>query len=63
MNLSAITVSYPLDQETYEEVQNLCKTSAVCDGILLNQVMNLTIAKSYETRGFYVLVYDDEKIY
>lgn len=61
MNLSAITVSFPLDQETYEEVQNLCKTAAVCDGILLNQVMNLPLAKSYETHGFYVLVYDDEK--
>jgi len=61
MNLSAITVSFPLDEETYEEVQQLCKTAAVCDGVLLNQVMNLPIAKSYEMRGFYVLVYDDEK--
>ena len=61
MNLSAITVSFPLDQETYEELQSLCKTAAECDGQLLNQVMNLTLAKSYDTRGFYVLVYDDEK--
>lgn len=61
MNLSAITVSFPLDQETYEELQNLCKTAAECDGHLLNQVMNLPLAKSYDTRGFYVLVYDDEK--
>lgn len=61
MNLSAITVSFPLDQETYEEIQNLCKTAAECDGHLLNQVMNLPLAKSYDTRGFYVLVYDDDK--
>ena len=61
MNLSAITVSFPLDKETYEELQNLCKTAAECDGHLLNQVMNLPLAKSYDTRGFYVLVYDDEK--
>lgn len=61
MNLSAITVSFPLDQETYEEIQGLCKTVAACDGHLLNQVMNLPLAKSYDTRGFYVLVYDDEK--
>ncbi|MGN7477007.1 GNAT family N-acetyltransferase [Solibacillus silvestris] len=61
MNLSAITVSFPLDQETYEEIQELCKAAAECDGILLNQVMNLPLARSYDTRGFYALVYDDEK--
>ena len=61
MNFSAITVSFPLDEETYEEVQNLCKVAMESDGVIFNQVMNLPIAKSYESRGFYVLVYDDEQ--
>ena len=61
MNLSAITVSFPLDEETYKEVRTLCKTAAESDGHLYHNVMNLPVAKSYETRGFYVLVYDDDK--
>lgn len=61
MNLSAITVSFPLDKETYEEVQTLCKVATDSDGLLYTNVMNLPIAKNYESRGFYVLVYDDDK--
>ncbi|MGE7020892.1 GNAT family N-acetyltransferase [Solibacillus cecembensis] len=61
MNLSAITVSFPLDEETYEEIQVLCKTCSHIDGQIYQQVMNLPVAKSYEMKGFYVLVYDDEK--
>ncbi|MEG0385026.1 MAG: GNAT family N-acetyltransferase [Solibacillus sp.] len=61
MNLSAITVSFPLDEETYEEIQVLCKTCGHIDGQIYQQVMNLPVAKSYEMKGFYVLVYDDEK--
>ena len=61
MNLSAITVSFPLDEETYEEVQTLCKIAGESDGLLYTNVMNLPVAKSYESRGFYVLVYDDDK--
>ncbi|ATP38841.1 GNAT family N-acetyltransferase [Solibacillus sp. R5-41] len=61
MNLSAITVSFPLDEETYEEIQLLTKTCAYIDGLIYQQVMNLPVAKSYEMKGFYVLVYDDDK--
>lgn len=60
MNLSAITVSFPLDEETFEELQQLCEV-AECDGQMYNQVMNLPAARSYDMRGFYVLVYDDDK--
>lgn len=61
MNLSAITVSFPLDEETHEEIQALCKTCTRIDGQIYQQVMNLPVAKSYEVKGFYVLVYDDDK--
>lgn len=60
MNLSAITVSFPLDEETFEELQNLCKVAEI-DGHVYHQVMNLPVARNYDMRGFYVLVYDDEK--
>lgn len=60
MNLSAITVSFPLDEETFQELQSLCQ-AAECDGHIYTQVMNIPIARSYESRGFYVLVYDDDK--
>lgn len=61
MNLSAITVSFPLDEETHEEIQALCKICTSIDGQIYQQVMNLPVAKSYEVKGFYVLVYDDDK--
>ena len=61
MNLSAITVSFPLDEETHEEIQVLCKTCTRIDGQIYQQVMNLPVARSYEIKGFYVLVYDDDK--
>lgn len=60
MNLSAITVSFPLDNETYEELQGLCKVASACDGQVYHNVMNLPIAKSEASRGFYVLVYNDD---
>lgn len=61
MNLSAITVSFPLDKETHGEIQALCKICTHIDGQIYQQVMNLPVAKSYEMKGFYVLVYDDDK--
>jgi mycothiol synthase len=61
MNLSAITVSFPLDNETYEELKELCKVAATYDGKSYHNIMNLPIAKDEASRGFYVLVYDDDK--
>ena len=61
MNFSAITVSYPIDQETYEELSRLCENAEQIDLKSYRSVLNLAIAKSPNTRGFFVLVYDDEK--
>ena len=61
MNFSAITVSYPIDQETYEELNQLCNNAEQNDLKSYRSVMNLTMAKSPDIRGFYVLVYDDEQ--
>lgn len=61
MNFSAITVSLPIDAETYEEIQALCDAATLTDGICYNNVLSLPVAKSYESKGFYVLIYDDAK--
>ena len=61
MNFSAITVSFPIDEETYEEIKGLCDLADKADLKQYQSVMNLTIAKSYESKGFFVLIYDDEK--
>lgn len=59
MNLSAITVSFPIDMETYNELNGLCEAAEQADLKSYRSVMNLAIAKSYEARGFFVLIYDD----
>lgn len=61
MNFSLITVSFPIDEETYLEIQSLCEAAAVTDSISYEQLVNLPVATSYESKGFYVLIYDDEK--
>ena len=61
MNFSAITVSFPVDEETYAELTTLCKEATQTDGACYHTVLNLPIAKSYESKGFYVLVYNDDE--
>ncbi|MEK4228159.1 GNAT family N-acetyltransferase [Solibacillus sp. FSL H8-0538] len=61
MNFSIITVSFPIDEETHAEINTLCREAATTDGSCYNIVLNLPFAKSYETKGFYVLAYDDDK--
>ena len=61
MNFSAITVSYPIDQETYEELNQLCDNAEQTDLKSYRSVLNLAMAKSPDARGFFVLVYDDEQ--
>lgn len=61
MKFSAITVSYPIDQETYEELNQLCKNAEQIDLKSYRSVLNLAMAKNPVTRGFFVLVYDDDQ--
>lgn len=61
MNFSAMTVSFPLDEETYQEVEALCQAAAETDSLHYEQLLNLPVATSYESKGFFVLVYDDKK--
>lgn len=61
MNFSAITVSYPIDHETFEEINQLCENAEQVDLKSYRSVINLAMAKSSDARGFFVLVYDDEQ--
>ena len=61
MNFSAMTVSYPVDPETYEEISQLCEKAEKADVVSYRLAMNLAASKSYETKGFFVLIYDDEQ--
>lgn len=59
MNFSAMTVSFPLDAETYGEIEQLCAAATEVDHVQYAGVMNLPVATSYETKGFFVLLYND----
>ncbi len=61
MNFSAITVSYPVDDETYKELNQLCENAEQIDLKSYRSVINLAMAKNPSARGFFVLVYDDEQ--
>lgn len=59
MNFSAITVSYPIDEETFNEISQLCENGERADNVTYRTVMNLGLAKTFEAKGFFVLIYDD----
>lgn len=61
MNISVITVSFPLDGETLEEVRVLCEEATTHDYRVYETVMNVPLAGSFESKGFMVLAYDDDQ--
>lgn len=60
MNLSAITASFPIDHETYNELVALCEKAEEADAKSYKLIMNLSLAKDAGSSGFYVLVYNDD---
>lgn len=61
MNFSIITASFPVDMETYKEIQNLCDKAYKTDLYHYGSVLNLSLSQNYQVRGFFVLAYDDEE--
>lgn len=61
MNFSTMTVSYPIDEQTYEEIEALCERAEQTDLKNYKLVLNLQMARSYEAKGFFVLVYNDDE--
>ena len=46
MNFSAITVSYPIDEETFNEISQLCENAEQVDLVSYRLVMNLALSKN-----------------
>lgn len=61
MNISVITVSFPLDGETLEEVRVLCEEATTHDYRVYETIMNVPQSGSFESKGFMVLAYDDDQ--
>ena len=60
MNFSFMTVSFPVDLETYNEMKTLCEEAHKVDGVHYESILNLPQAQNYEASGFFILVYNDE---
>ncbi len=61
MNISVMTVSFPLDGETLKELELLCEEATSHDYRVYETVMNIPMARSFESKGFMVLAYEDDK--
>ncbi|MEK5230549.1 GNAT family N-acetyltransferase [Lysinibacillus sp. FSL K6-0232] len=61
MNISVMTVSFPLDGETLKELKLLCEEATIHDYRVYETIMNIPMAGSFESKGFMVLAYEDEK--
>ncbi|MEF7496411.1 GNAT family N-acetyltransferase [Lysinibacillus sphaericus] len=60
MNISVMTVSFPLDGETLKEVKLLCEEATIHDYRVYETIMNVPMASSFESKGFMVLAYEDD---
>ena len=60
MNFSFMTVSFPVDVETYNEMKALCEEAHKADGVHYESILNLPNSQNYEASGFFILVYNDE---
>lgn len=61
MNFSIMTVSFPIDEETYKEIKQLCDDAFTADKYNYSSVLNLYDSISSNVRGFFVLAYDEEQ--
>lgn len=60
MNISVMTVSFPLDVETLRELKVLCEEATLHDYRVYETIMNIPAAGSLESRGFLVLAYEND---
>lgn len=60
MNFSIMTISFPMDELTRQELQQLCNESIETDRVQYDAILNISLATDYEAKGFIVLAYDDE---
>nr|WP_106782456.1 GNAT family N-acetyltransferase [Lysinibacillus timonensis] len=60
MNFSIIKASFPIDNETYEEIKELCEDAGQVDHTSYHQLLNLNASKEVNNKGFFVLAYDND---
>lgn len=61
MQLFAMKASYPLDEQTKQEVTELLTRATAQDDVDYSVLMHAPFWQAAEQRGFFVLVYDDDK--
>lgn len=61
MNISFITASFPLDEQTYQEVLTLVKQTGIEDGVHYEEALKTSLMPQYDSKGFVILAYDDDK--
>ena len=61
MNFSIVTASIPLDEETYNEVKQLCDDAMLLEQCNYSMALQLDVARDFSQKGFFVLAYDNEK--
>ncbi|MFC4410771.1 GNAT family N-acetyltransferase [Chungangia koreensis] len=62
MELSTFAISFPIDQETLEELKELIEECEHSDGRSYRQILNEWAWTSAETKGFTVVAYDEERL-
>lgn len=60
MNISVMTVSFPLDQETMEEIKQLIAEAETVDKVDYISLLSAAELSDYYSKGFCVLAYDDD---
>ncbi|QUG40363.1 GNAT family N-acetyltransferase [Psychrobacillus sp. INOP01] len=60
MNISVMTVSLPLDQETIEEVNQLIAEARTVDKVDYTSLLSVEELSDFYTKGFCVIAYDDD---
>lgn len=62
MDIAILTVSFPLDEETSNEIQALLLASKVYEGSMYEQVLNISSMTDPSTKGFVVLAYAGDAV-
>lgn len=62
MDISLMTVSFPVDQETAREIMELIQLTEKQDQLSYEQVLNLYAMTDESVKGFVVVAYDEEEL-
>lgn len=60
MNISIMTVSFPLDEETMEEITELIVEAENMDKVDYTSLLNVVELSDFYTKGFCILAYEDD---